>query len=175
MMPAIPYSLTDGCSTLVGQALTQRLHAVHLEVKGAMPDDPGGDTGYNRSSFTVESFVGTGLLSCERIICDPPASRMIDPVMNLRREVSVSTDGREDLILTRSYAIAFSLQASRQLKQLTHLLVSICLFRKSMHEDLHTMAHLPQRVHFSSSNRILKRDALLRMPRKVPTGQTVLQ
>jgi len=44
-MPAKPYWLVEGWSTFVGQALTHRVHAVHLEVNISMPDDPGGDTG----------------------------------------------------------------------------------------------------------------------------------
>ncbi len=44
--------------TFVGHAVTQREQAVHLEVNDAIPIEPGGETGYSLSSFTVESFVG---------------------------------------------------------------------------------------------------------------------
>src|SRR5665647_2206078 len=175
IIPATPYSLTDGWRTLVGQAETQRAQAVHLAVKDSMPVDPGGDAGYSLSSFTVESFFGTIMVSWARTNWEPPASKRRDPVIKLRRELSGSSAGLEDLILTRPYDIAFSLHVSMQLKQLTHLLESTCLFRKSMNDDLHAIAHLPQRLHLASSNLILKSDILLRKPRNVPTGQTVLQ
>ncbi len=44
-----------------------------------------------------------------------------------------------------------------------------------MQDDLHANEHLPQRVHLTSSNLILNMDIFEIRPRKVPTGQIVLQ
>jgi len=44
-----------------------------------------------------------------------------------------------------------------------------------MQDDLQASEHLPQRVHLTSSNLILKIDIFEIRPRKVPTGQIVLQ
>jgi hypothetical protein len=71
------------------------------------------------------------------------------------------------------YEMALSWQVFIQLKQSTHLVTSISAFRKSIHEDLQLIAHLPQRVQAASSNRILKRDTFEISPRNVPTGQII--
>ena len=44
-----------------------------------------------------------------------------------------------------------------------------------MQDDLQASEHLPQRVHLTSSNFILKNEIFEISPRNVPTGQTVLQ
>ena len=44
-MLAKPYSLTEGCRTLVGHALIQSEQAVHLEMNDSMLTEPGGETG----------------------------------------------------------------------------------------------------------------------------------
>ena len=44
-----------------------------------------------------------------------------------------------------------------------------------MHDDLHLNEHLPQRVHLLSLNFTLKIDTFEISPRKVPTGQIMLQ
>jgi hypothetical protein len=62
-----------------------------------------------------------------------------------------------------------------QLKQLTHLEISTWGLRKSIHEDLHRIAHLPHLVQALSLNLILKSDILEIRPRNVPTGQNILQ
>jgi hypothetical protein len=61
------------------------------------------------------------------------------------------------------------------LKQLTHLEISTSGFRKSMHDDLHLIAHRPHLVQADSLNFILKIDIFDIRPRKVPTGQIILQ
>ena len=47
-MPRKPNSRNDGSSTPDGQALTQRWHAVQVEVKCSMLMEPGGETGLVR-------------------------------------------------------------------------------------------------------------------------------
>jgi hypothetical protein len=44
-----------------------------------------------------------------------------------------------------------------------------------MQDDLHTIEHLPQRVHLFSINLILNNETFEMRPNKVPTGQIILQ
>jgi hypothetical protein len=62
-----------------------------------------------------------------------------------------------------------------QSKQFTHLERSTSFFIKSIQEDLQETAHLPHFIHFDLSNLTLKIEILAIRPKKVPTGQTVLQ
>jgi len=66
-------------------------------------------------------------------------------------------------------------QDFRQLKQPTHREKSTFISLMLMHDDLHTAEHFPHCVQLTLSMLILNTDIRERTPRKVPTGQTVLQ
>jgi hypothetical protein len=53
--------------------------------------------------------------------------------------------------------------------------MSISEFKKSMHDDLQATAHLPHLVQADPSNFNLIIEILEIRPRKVPTGQIILQ
>jgi hypothetical protein len=65
MTPDSPNSRNEGASTLDGQLLTQRWHAVHIDVKRAILSEPGGDTGHVTASgifvglLWIIDFVGS--------------------------------------------------------------------------------------------------------------------
>jgi hypothetical protein len=152
----------------------QREQAVHFSVKFSIPVEPGGQTGYFLLSLTVDALVGFGAtLFCPETESDNPKNKRNDPAIIFRLSRSVSCSFFRKF--TSPYDRALSGQLFRQLKQSTHLEISISWCRKSIQDDLQANEHLPQRVHFASSNLILKKDIFEIRPRKVPTGQIVLQ
>ena len=182
-MEVSPYSLTDGTRTLFGHTLMQSEQAVQLVVKFTILADPGGDTGNVLFSFTVDAFLGTGAVlfwPAEVSLFNPRSmSTKTEIAFRLPESVTVSLSIAPSfagfLNDTKLYSKALSWQLFRQLKQPTHLELSISLFRKSIHDDLQATAHLPHFVHFDSSNLICSRETLEIIPRNVPTGQTALQ
>jgi hypothetical protein len=152
----------------------QREQAMQCFVKSSIDPAPGGHTGEVLASLTVDSFFGTGILfSCPLANCEIPNSINKDPATNFRLLSSVFCSALFEL--SRLYDSAFSGQVVIQLKQFTQRLTSISWSRKSMHEDLHDIEHLPQRVHLLSLNLILNNETFEMRPSNVPTGQIILQ
>ena len=70
----IPYSIIDGCNTLVGQAVMHRWQAVQFDVKCSIDLEPGGDETNFFFTSTLVSFLGIIL------ICDKAA--VVNPTKN---------------------------------------------------------------------------------------------
>ena len=157
----------------MGQALTQRWHAVHRDVKRPVPPDPGGDIG----SLLLDFPVGTGRTA--RRVSLPGRTIMAAPtppcrrarLRRLTRRGGLSCAPARDTLYLRPTVG----QASKQLKQLTQALKSTRMFSLSMHPVLHTFSQRPQSLHAALSITILKSDNLLKRPRSAPAGQSVLQ
>lgn len=163
-----------GWITPLGQAEIQSEHAVQSLLNSSIDPAPGGATGHVLFSGTVDGLWGIGaLFSWPLSTYGIPNNAATVPAINLR--FSGSDLCSFFLSRTSPYESALSGHILIQLKQLTHLVTSTFICRKSIHDDLQATAHLPHFVHFSSSNRILSRDIFEISPSSVPTGHTVLQ